>query len=81
MSGSGCDGSSGSGSSGCSRVLTKEQMIKGLKAGKLLYVDRRDAPELPELLALEAEGLVKKRLVEFDEQSSALEFWWIGSVA
>lgn len=60
----------------CPRNFTREQLIAGLSAGRLFYVDRRDAPELPELLELERQGLVKKRLVEFDEQSSALEFWW-----
>jgi hypothetical protein len=60
----------------CPRALTKEQMIEGLKAGRSLMVDRKDAPELPELLELERQGLVESRLVEFDEQSSALKFWW-----
>ncbi len=31
----------------CPRVLTLEQMITMLKAGRRLCVDRRDAPELP----------------------------------
>lgn len=62
----------------CKRNFSKEQLLEGLRAGKLFYVDRRDAPELPELLEMEKEGLVWKRLVEFDEQSSALEFWWTG---
>ncbi len=39
-------------------------------------VDRRDAPELEDLLALEAEGLVTSKLITFDEQSSALKFTW-----
>lgn len=60
----------------CPRVLTKEQMIAGLKAGRSLMVDRRDAPELEDLLALEREGLVTSRLITFDEQSSALKFTW-----
>lgn len=62
----------------CPRVLTKEEMIVGLKAGRTLCVDRRDAPELPELLELEREGLVTSRLVEIDEQSSVLKFRWKG---
>jgi hypothetical protein len=61
---------------GCPRVLTKEQMITGLKSGITLVVDRRDAPELPELLEMERDGLVVSRLVEYDEQSSALKFRW-----
>jgi len=37
-------------------------MIAGLRAGRKLCVDRRDAPELPELMELEREGLVESRL-------------------
>lgn len=62
--------------SDCPRVLTKEQMIEGLKAGRTLNVDRRDAPELPELLGMEREGLVTSELVEINEQSSVLKFRW-----
>ena len=60
------------------RRLTKEQMIAGLRAGRTLYVNRRDAPEFPELLAMEMAGLVESRLVKIDEQSSILKFRWIG---
>jgi len=60
----------------CPRVLTKEQIIAGLKAGRTLNVDRRDAPELQDLLELEREGLVQSRLVEVDEQYSVRKFWW-----
>jgi hypothetical protein len=60
----------------CPRVLTKDQMIAGLKRGRRLRVDRRDAPELPELLEMEKEGLVTSRLVEVDEQYSYMEFTW-----
>jgi len=56
--------------------MTRDQLIVGLKAGRTAVVDRRDAPELPILLEMEREGLVKSRLVEYDEQSSALRFWW-----
>jgi hypothetical protein len=63
-------------SNDCPRNLTKDQMIAGLKAGRTLCVDRRDAPELPELLEMEAQGLVESRLVEIDEQSSVLKFSW-----
>lgn len=62
--------------SDCPRVLTKEQMVEGLKAGRTLCVDRKDAPELPELLEMEAQGLVESKLVEIDEQSSVRKFWW-----
>lgn len=62
--------------SDCKRNLTKEQIIAGLKAGRSLMVDRKDAPELEDLLELEREGLVTSKLIEFDEQSSALKFTW-----
>jgi hypothetical protein len=63
-------------SNDCPRKLTKDEMVAGLKAGHTLCVDRRDAPELPELLEMEAQGLVESRLVEIDEQSSVLKFSW-----
>lgn len=62
--------------SDCPRNLTKAQMIVGLKAGRSLMVDRKDAPELEDLLAMEKEGLVTSELIVFDEQSSALKFRW-----
>lgn len=60
----------------CPRILTKEQIIEGLKEGKTLCVDRIDAPELEDLLELDRQGLVEKKLVEIDEQSSVLKFRW-----
>lgn len=60
----------------CPRVLTKEQMIAGLKAGRVLNVDRRDAPELPELFDMVREGLVESTLIGIDAQSSVLQFRW-----
>jgi len=63
------------------RNLAKDEMIAGLRAGCTLCVDRKDAPELPELLELEAKGLVESRLVEIDEQPSVLEFCWRSSAA
>lgn len=61
----------------CPRVLTKEQMIEGLKQGRTLCVDRRDAPELPELMELAHQGLVKYEFFEGD-QYSVLKFRWSG---
>ena len=61
----------------CPRNLTTDEMVAGLKAGRTLCVDRRDAPELVNLLELEAQGLVELRLVEIDEQSSVLKFRWV----
>jgi len=63
------------------RNLAKDEMIAGLRAGCTLCVDRKDAPELPELLELETQGLVESRLVEIDEQSSVLKFRWRSSAA
>jgi hypothetical protein len=60
----------------CPRVLTKEQLIAGLKAGRTANVDRRDAPELQDLMELVDAGLVTSRLVVIDEQSSVLKFRW-----
>lgn len=58
----------------CPRVLTRDEIIEGLKAGRTLCVDRKDAPELEDLRGLEADGLVTSELVEIDEQSSVLKF-------
>lgn len=60
----------------CRRNYTREQIIAGLKAGKTFVVDRKDAPELPELVEMEREGLVESEFVEYYEQSSALKFRW-----
>lgn len=60
----------------CPRVMTKEQMIEGLKAGRTLIVDRRDAPELKDLLELQEQGLVESTMVHYDEQSSAAKWKW-----
>jgi len=64
----------------CPRNMTKEQMIAGLKAGRTLMMDRRDAPEFNDLLELQALGLVTSELVQFDEQSSALRWRWAGQL-
>lgn len=61
----------------CPRNMTKEQMIAGLKAGRTLMMDRRDAPEFNDLLELQALGMVTSELVTFDEQSSALRWRWV----
>lgn len=60
----------------CPRNFSKEQIITGLKAGRTLCVDRKDAPELEDLLELERQGLVTQRLVEIDEQSSVVKWSW-----
>jgi hypothetical protein len=62
----------------CRRNMTKEQIIAGLKAGGTLVQDRRDAPELEDLLELERQGLVTQQFVEIDEQSSVVKWRWRG---
>jgi len=62
--------------SDCPGNLTRDQIIEGLKSGRVLCVDRRDAPELEDLYDLQAQGLVSSALVSVDEQYSALKFWW-----
>ncbi len=63
----------------CRRNFSREEMIAGLMAGRTLHVDRCDAPELDDLLALEREGRVTSQLIEIDEQSSVLKFRWVKS--
>ena len=60
----------------CKRNLSRDEIIAGLKAGRTLVVDRRDAPELDDLLDLERQGLVEQQFVQFDEQSSAVKWRW-----
>jgi hypothetical protein len=60
----------------CPRMVSRDDLIAGLLAGKTAVVDRKDAPELQDLLALEREGLVTSKLVQRDEQSSVMEFRW-----
>lgn len=60
----------------CPRNFTKDQMIVGLKSGKTLVMDRRDAPEFADLLDLERQGLVTQQPVEIDEQSSCIKWRW-----
>jgi hypothetical protein len=61
----------------CPRNFTKEQIIEGLKAGRTLNMDRRDAPELADLLELERQGLVTQQLVIIDDQSSVIKWRWV----
>lgn len=61
----------------CKRNFTREQIVTGLKSGKTLTMDRRDAPELEDLLELEREGLVTQQFIQIDEQSSVVKWrWW-----
>lgn len=61
----------------CPRVISREAIIKGLKKGRTLIIDRKDAPELQDLLELEREGLVKGELVQFNDQSSGIRWRWV----
>lgn len=56
----------------------QEEVLEGLRAGRVLRIDRRDAPLLPWLLELQAKGKVDSEFVEVDEQSSYIRFWWVG---
>lgn len=58
----------------CRRNYSREEMIHGLFQGRTLCVDRRDAPELDDLLEWERQGLVTSELTVLDEQSSVLKF-------
>jgi hypothetical protein len=60
----------------CRRNMTKEQIVAGLKAGRTLVVDRRDAPELDDLFELERLGLVEQQFFVIDDQSSAVRWRW-----
>jgi hypothetical protein len=60
----------------CPRILTREQIISYLKAGRTLNIDRCDAPELKDVLELQRQGLVTTRLIEIDDQSSVLKVKW-----
>lgn len=60
----------------CPRNFTKEQIIEGLKAGRKLIMDRKDAPEYDDLLDLERQGLVVAEFIVIDNQSSVLRWSW-----
>jgi|1185.fasta_scaffold68518_2 hypothetical protein len=56
--------------------MTREEIVKGLKAGRVLHIDRMDSPALPIVVELEREGKVTTQLVQHDEQSSSLRVVW-----
>ena len=60
----------------CPRIISKEELIAGLRAGRVACIVRRDAPELQDLVVLERDGYVTSELVETDEQSTVLKFRW-----
>jgi hypothetical protein len=51
----------------CPRNFTIDQIIIGLKKGRTFCVDRNDAPEIQDLLALEELGLVTQTTTQIDE--------------
>lgn len=55
--------------------ITYEQAIEGINQGRVLCIDRNDAPLLPELLDAVAMGVIDSELYEIDEQSSVLRFF------
>lgn len=63
----------------CPRNFTVDQIIEGLKSGRTFCVDRNDAPELQDLLALQEQGLVTQTIKRIDEQSSVAKFRWVKS--
>lgn len=54
--------------------MTKEEILKGLKSGRRLRCDRKDEPLLPWLL--KHPNIENSGIVQADEQSSYIEFWW-----
>lgn len=54
--------------------MNHAEIIDGLKAGKRLRCDRRDEPMLPWLLS--HPNIKNSGIVQADEQSSYIEFWW-----
>lgn len=58
--------------------MTRDEIVAGLQAGRVLVIDRRDSPALPIVMDLEREGLVTTQLRQHDEQSSDLRVVWKG---
>lgn len=64
--------------SDCPRNFTKEQILAGLRSGKVFVMDRIDAPELDDLLELEKQGLVTQEYHEVDDQHAVVKWRWKG---
>ena len=60
----------------CPRNFTKEQIITSLKSGRVLIMDRIDAPELEDLQELENQGLVTSTFAYAGSQGSVLKWNW-----
>jgi hypothetical protein len=61
--------------SNCPRLLTKEQLIAGLKSGRMVFIEREDAPELDDLKELTDQELVNYQVIQIEGQYVA-KFWW-----
>ena len=56
-------------------TITYEEAIEGINQGRVLCIDRKDAPLLPELLAAVDRGEIDNELRIIDAQSSVLRFF------
>lgn len=54
--------------------MTKEEVLAGLQSGRQLRCDRKDHPLLPWLLS--HPNIENSGVLQADEQSSYIEFWW-----
>ena len=57
--------------------MTKDEILEGLQAGHTLCCDRKDEPLLPWLL--EYPQIENSGIIQLDEQSSVIKFWWKGA--
>ena len=55
--------------------ITYKQAIEGINQGRVLCIDRKDAPLLPELLEAVARGEIDSELRQIDSQGSVLRFF------
>lgn len=51
----------------------RNEILRGLRAGRVLNITRRDSHALPIVMAMQTDGLVTTELVQIDEQSSVLQ--------
>jgi hypothetical protein len=54
--------------------MREDEVLAGLKAGRLLRCDRKDEPLLPWLL--NHPDIENSGIVQADDQYSYIEFWW-----
>jgi hypothetical protein len=54
--------------------MTKEQVLKGLQAGRILACDRKDEPLLPWLLS--HPNIEHSDVIQLSDQYSVIKFWW-----